>query len=309
MISSCVELAPAAAGIRTAPSQMPAQTDNARRHRGVGHLERPSLIKADDHEGWVRASKARGEDPVTARLHAGAVRLASFPVVKRVAALLGVGALALLAPASVSASGPISINAALHPAKQSPTFELGDCGREVHRMRSDLAAAGYLGDRARSGQCFDELTQNAVMAFQKWSEIDRDGVVGPQTRAALQTIRRPTPLTGGGGERIEIDISRQVALIVRGHRVLRALSISSGASGYDTPTGEYEVYLQNEDAYSYIYDAPMPWASFFNGGIALHESSDVPGYAASHGCVRVPVGFAERLFRFAEIGTPVIVVS
>jgi cell wall hydrolase len=200
------------------------------------------------------------------------------------------------------------LKGALHPAPPPP-LEIGDCGPAVHELREALARSRYMGHAAGAGRCYDELTYHAVMAFQKWADIDRDGLAGPQTKRALKQIRRPEPFASGDGERIEIDISSQLAELVRDGKVLRIFSISSGASGYDTPTGDYEVYLQDEDAYSYKYDAPMPWASFFNGGIAIHESSDVPGYPASHGCVRMPASFAERVFRFAELGTPVVVVD
>jgi lipoprotein-anchoring transpeptidase ErfK/SrfK len=49
----------------------------------------------------------------------------------------------------------------------------------------------------------------------------------------------------------------------------------------------------------------MPYAAYFVGGIATHEYPDVPSYAVSHGCVRLPAGDAERVYRFVDVGTPV----
>jgi lipoprotein-anchoring transpeptidase ErfK/SrfK len=51
----------------------------------------------------------------------------------------------------------------------------------------------------------------------------------------------------------------------------------------------------------------MPYASYFVGGIAMHEYSYVPSYPASHGCVRLPAGEANRVYAFAEYGMPVYV--
>jgi lipoprotein-anchoring transpeptidase ErfK/SrfK len=51
----------------------------------------------------------------------------------------------------------------------------------------------------------------------------------------------------------------------------------------------------------------MPYAAYFHGGIALHQSPDVPSYPASHGCVRLPDGEAQRVYAFVELGTPVSV--
>ena len=46
----------------------------------------------------------------------------------------------------------------------------------------------------------------------------------------------------------------------------------------------------------------MPYAAYFRGGIATHQSPDVPSYPASHGCVRLPEGEAERVYRFVDVG-------
>jgi lipoprotein-anchoring transpeptidase ErfK/SrfK len=51
----------------------------------------------------------------------------------------------------------------------------------------------------------------------------------------------------------------------------------------------------------------MPYASYFVGGIAMHEYPDVPAYPASHGCVRLPEGEASHVYSFVELGTPVYV--
>ena len=50
-----------------------------------------------------------------------------------------------------------------------------------------------------------------------------------------------------------------------------------------------------------------PDAAYFRGGIARHQSPDVPSYPASHGCVRLPDGEADRVYRFVDVGTPVVV--
>ena len=57
------------------------------------------------------------------------------------------------------------------------------------------------------------------------------------------------------------------------------------------------------------YAVWLPWASYFVGGVAFHESPVVPATAASHGCVRVPHGDAEWLYRRIPVGTPVTVLA
>jgi hypothetical protein len=89
--------------------------------------------------------------------------------------------------------------------------------------------------------------------------------------------------------------------------VLRA-PVSSGTTGRETPAGVFSVVQKDKDHHSNLYDdAWMPnmlritWS-----GIALH-GGPLPGYAASHGCVRMPYGFADKLFDKVQIGMRVII--
>jgi L,D-transpeptidase catalytic domain len=89
--------------------------------------------------------------------------------------------------------------------------------------------------------------------------------------------------------------------------VLRA-PVSSGQSGYETPAGIYSVLQKEVEHVSNLYDdASMPFMQRITwSGIALHAGV-LPGYPASHGCVRMPYEFAERLFDMTKIGMRVIV--
>ena len=58
-------------------------------------------------------------------------------------------------------------------------------------------------------------------------------------------------------------------------------------------------------SWSRPFSSWMPYASYFTGGFAFHEYPDVPGYPASHGCVRIAAPFAPYLYEFASYGTPV----
>ena len=86
----------------------------------------------------------------------------------------------------------------------------------------------------------------------------------------------------------------------------RAVHTSTGVGGI-TPSGSFRVYRKETLSWSVPFGVWMPYASYFIGGIAMHEYSSVPGYPASHGCVRLPAGDAERVYRFARYGTPVFV--
>ena len=76
-------------------------------------------------------------------------------------------------------------------------------------------------------------------------------------------------------------------LVRKGGVVARAIHVSSGAGG-KTPAGNFAVYSKATMSWSKPFKTWLPFASYFIGGYALHEYPIVPGYPASHGCVRMP---------------------
>jgi hypothetical protein len=153
-------------------------------------------------------------------------------------------------------------------------------------------------------------TQTAVLAFQKWEGLTRDGVLGPQTMGRLQTATRPTPVTRGGpGKRAEVLIDRQVVLAIDNNRVVRVIPVSTGKPSTPTPTGNFKVYAKYPKWWSTPFQEWLLWAVPFNGGVAFHYFPDVPPYAASHGCVRQMATTAKWLYDFSVIGMPVKVIA
>jgi hypothetical protein len=175
-------------------------------------------------------------------------------------------------------------------------------------LQRRLAELGYLDPGPITG-VYDSRTRYAVMAFQKWEGLGRDGIVGPQTAARLAVAQRPTPRTSGTGTRVEVLLDRQVALVIDGATVTRTLAVSSGRPGFQTPSGSFRVTRKEPRSWSVPYKVWLPWASYFVGGVAFHEYPDVPPFAASHGCVRVPEGDAAWLYSRLSVGTPVIVLA
>lgn len=103
--------------------------------------------------------------------------------------------------------------------------------------------------------------------------------------------------------RITIDLSNQRLTAVRGGGETVVWKISSGRPGYETPTGRYSVMRMEADHLSDEYDqAPMPYAIFFSPrGLAIHGSFERGlGSPRSHGCVRLSVGNAQKLFEWVE---------
>ena len=111
-----------------------------------------------------------------------------------------------------------------------------------------------------------------------------------------------------GDAKVVIDILTQRFYVYRGDKLVGVSTISSGKKGDETPLGFWAVKIKKKKGFSRKYDnAPMPFMQMYDEkGIAFHAGAN-PGYPASHGCVRLPLKFAERLFGMTKIGTEVII--
>jgi len=177
----------------------------------------------------------------------------------------------------------------------------------TRRIQERLAELRYLPAKAVDG-LNGYRTQQAVIAFQAWEGLDRDGIVGPVTASALTTARRPRPRAAGKPKRIEVHRKKGVALLVVDGRTKRAVHVSTGAPGTPTNAGTFQVYRKELRSWSMPFSTWLPYASYFDRGIAFHEYPDVPPYPASHGCVRVPAPEAKGLYKFAAIDRVVVVL-
>jgi peptidoglycan hydrolase-like protein with peptidoglycan-binding domain len=178
------------------------------------------------------------------------------------------------------------------PAPQ-PRLAIGDSGATVLALQQRLTALGYwLGTPDGT---FGDATQQAVYALQKVAGISRDGVVGPDTWAALDRGVLPRP-SSTKGDVIEVDLESQLVLFVSNGRLRTVLNTSTGG-GYRysedgesalalTPRGQFTIYRQVDG----MVTDPLGqlWRpKFFDDGFAIHGDSFVPPYPVSHGCVRV----------------------
>ena len=174
---------------------------------------------------------------------------------------------------------------------------------DLRGVQLRLLQLGYLSPAQVTG-ALDYSTGQALLAFQGWEDLSRTGTVTGETQLELLRAHRPKPRSSRGSRHVEIHRERGVLLMVDAGDVARAVHTSTGAGGA-TPSGTYRVYRKETLSWSYPFQVWMPYASYFVGGIAMHEYSSVPEYPASHGCVRLPAGDAERVYRFAGYGTPV----
>lgn len=115
---------------------------------------------------------------------------------------------------------------------------------------------------------------------------------------------------GPGSITILISLPGQIAYIYRDGVLIAASTVSTGKRGKSTPAGEFTILQKREFHRSNLYsNAPMPFMQRLTWtGIALHAGV-LPGYPASHGCIRFPREFARRLFEATELGTAVSVVN
>ena len=212
----------------------------------------------------------------------------------------------------IDARRPLTPRALATPDVAPPIPDQGGGGTvsdSTRDLQQRLASLGYLDQSAVDGRP-GPTTTSAVIAFQKWQGLERDGVAGPATLAALATAARPTARTAGPtGHRIEILLDRQLVLLIDNNRVVRVMPPSTGASATPTTTGTFAVYGKYERWWSVPFRMYLPWSVAFVGGIALHEYPDVPVFPASHGCVRLSAADARRVFDFSSVGMQVRVLG
>jgi lipoprotein-anchoring transpeptidase ErfK/SrfK len=173
-------------------------------------------------------------------------------------------------------------------------------------VQKRLVALRYLPAGAITGH-WGYRTSEALVAFQAWQGLQRDGTVGPKTLAALAAASAPVPRTHVKGRLIEIYRALGVTLLVDNGHVVRAVHSSSGKPGYTTPAGTYSVFRKESKSWSRPYRVWLPYASYFNRGVALHAYPTIPAYPASHGCIRIPTPEARFVYQFAAYHTPVTV--
>ena len=128
--------------------------------------------------------------------------------------------------------------------------------------------------------------------------------VGLKPGDYLWTASVPTE----GETRVVVDLLTQMTYVYRGDKLIGASTMSSAKTGHITPYGYWSILEKRPFYRSKKYDnAPMPFMERIdNYGIAFHGGVN-PGYPASHGCMRLPMKFAEKLYGVTKIGTKVVI--
>jgi lipoprotein-anchoring transpeptidase ErfK/SrfK len=167
------------------------------------------------------------------------------------------------------------------------------------------AAASIAPSPAPALETFEAQMQASDAASR--AAFDMFQVFGFKQLKPGQYLWRDVP-DSAGPERVVISIGDQLAYLYRGNSLVAVSTISSGKDEKPTPTGVFSILGKKPMYRSRKYDnAPMPFAQFITDyGVALHAGYN-PGYAASHGCIRLPSAFAKKLYSITSVGTPVYV--
>jgi hypothetical protein len=109
---------------------------------------------------------------------------------------------------------------------------------------------------------------------------------------------------------VYVDLGRQLSTVYRNGVRIAVSTISSGKEGYGTPTGVFTILEKNKEHNSSTYDnAPMPYQQRLTWRWVAMHAGNLPGYPASHGCIRLPMEFARKLFDLTDRGGTVVIAG
>jgi peptidoglycan hydrolase-like protein with peptidoglycan-binding domain len=183
-----------------------------------------------------------------------------------------------------------------------PSLSSGSHGVYVRLLEQRLVELHYRLVDTDDGR-YDYRTADAVVAFHKVQRMARTYTVDAGTWRALADPIVPRPRYTWRGLHFEVDQTHQVAMVVVDGDITDIFHVSTGKPSTPTHDGLFRVNrkLAGYSAHHLYYP------SYFDGNRALHGWTDVPTYAASHGCVRIPYWNALWVYGLADLGTRVAV--
>ena len=177
----------------------------------------------------------------------------------------------------------------------------GSRGTKVLVLQRQLRSLGYA---VPVTGVFDGGTARAVTAFRKTNNIGRDGFAASFVYSRVLNNRGMFKLRyPKAGRHVEFDWSRQVLVLADHGRPFRTYHASSGKPSTPTVFGTFHFYRKSPGTNA----EGMVDSSYFIGGYAIHGYASVPNYAASHGCIRVPIPNARDIFDHISLGETIFV--
>lgn len=162
---------------------------------------------------------------------------------------------------------------------------------------------------------FDPATRSALITFQKW---EGRTITGRLTLDELEAIRASALPKARelGYSHVEVDLDRQVLLIVNDDGEVRVLPVSSGNDKPFVNQDQMSVAYTPRGRFL-VYDKSVGWEkgplgsvyypNYISGGVAIHGARNVPIQPASHGCIRIPMHAAREVSKLMKVGTIVLV--
>ena len=200
--------------------------------------------------------------------------------------------------------------ASAQPRRKQPAAGTRAQIREAERLLSDL---GYWTGPVDG--LFDPATRSALIAFQKWEGRPITAQLTPEEVEAIRDSVGPHARELGY-EHVEVDLDRQVLMLVTDEGSVRVLPVSTGndkpfmdegqPSIAYTPRGRFLVY-DKEAGWGNGPLGQVYYANYISGGVAIHGSYSVPIQPASHGCIRIPMFAAREVSKLLPMGTIVLV--
>ncbi len=162
---------------------------------------------------------------------------------------------------------------------------------------------------------WDPGSRSALVAFQKWHGREVTGQLTIDELDAIQNSAAPQAREIGY-EHVEVDVDRQVLMLVSEDGSVRVLSTSTGNGKTFMDEGQESISYTPRGRFL-VYDKNFGWESgplgrvyypnYISGGVAIHGSRNVPNEPASHGCIRIPMFAAREVSKALKVGTIVLV--
>lgn len=191
--------------------------------------------------------------------------------------------------------------------------------RNLHKVLGFAMAAGLLASCSTAPQQVVQAPPPPPPAAPSmypyhWSEGDAPKAYQDAVAAFGPLDLKPgqykwvTDIPASGETDVVIDTLKQLFYVYRDDKLIGVATVSTGRKGKETPLGFWKVLTKKVNGYSRKYDdAPMPYMQMYDPkGIAFHAGPN-PGHPASHGCVRLPLKFAQKLYGLTQIGTKVTI--
>ena len=185
---------------------------------------------------------------------------------------------------------------------------------ELKEAEARLAEKGY--GTGRVDGVIDGSTRNALIAFQKWEGRKVTGQLNRDEFDAIMSAKAPPP-RDSGYKHVEVDLDRQVLLLIDGEgAVKKILPVSTGSDKHYsqngmsgrayTPRGRFRIYAKlsgwKKSPLGLLY-----YPNYFSDGLAIHGNPSVPQSPQSHGCIRIPMSAAVEMSKLLPVGTIVLI--